>query len=80
MSPCHITTTLSIGATVIARTGSEFLGANELGYLSFSLTDAGRGAIAQSARHGNQLGVHATLTGIAPGAKASGDIALVQVS
>ena len=29
-TPCHATTTLSVGHTVIARTGGEFLGANEL--------------------------------------------------
>ncbi len=53
---------LSIGSTVVARTGSEFVGANELGYLQgFTLTAAGRAAIAakrQACGHGNQLGVH----------------------
>ena len=75
-SPCHVGTTLSLGSTVIARTGSEFIGARELGYLSFTLTDAGRAAVAQSAAHGNQLGVHVMLAGAK--AKASGDIALVR--
>lgn len=76
-TPCHVSTTLSIGSTVVARTGSEFVGANELGYLSFSLTAAGRAAIAQSARHGNQLGVHLGLSDAT--AKTSGDIALIRV-
>ena len=76
-TPCHVSTTLSIGSTVVARTGSEFVGANELGYLSFTLTAAGRAAIAQSAKHGNQLGVHLGLSDAT--AKASGDIALIQV-
>jgi Arylsulfotransferase (ASST) len=75
-SPCHVSTTLSLGSTVIARTGSEFIGARELGYLSFTLTDAGRAAVAQSAAHGNQLGVHVTLADAK--AKASGDIALIR--
>ena len=76
-TPCHVRTTLSIGSTVIARTGTEFVGANELGYLSFTLTAAGRAAIAQSAKHGNQLGVHVALSDAT--AKASGDIALIRV-
>ena len=75
-SPCHVATTLSIGSTVISRTGSEFIGARELGYLSFTLTDAGRAAVTQTAAHGNQLGVHIAL--VDPNAKASGDIALVR--
>jgi hypothetical protein len=76
-TPCHVRTTLSIGSTVIARTGTEFVGANELGYLSFTLTAAGQAAIAQSAKHGNQLGVHVALSDAT--AKASGDIALIRV-
>ena len=76
-SPCHVSTTLSLGSTVIGRTGSEFIGAGELAYLSFTLTDAGRAATAQSAAHGNQLGVHVALADA--NAKANGDIALVQV-
>lgn len=75
-TPCHIATTLSVGRTVIARTGPEFLGANELGYLSFSPTARGRALLARSTAHGNQLGAHLTLT--ASGATASGNIALVQ--
>jgi Arylsulfotransferase (ASST) len=75
--PCHVTATLSVGSTVIAHTGSEFVGANELGYLSFTLTAAGRAAITSSAKHGNQLGVHLSLSDAT--ARASGDIALIQV-
>ena len=76
-SPCHVSTTLSLGSTVIGRTGREFIGAGELGYLSFTLTDAGRAAIAQSAAHGNQLGVDVAL--VDGKAHPTGDIALVQV-
>ena len=76
-APCHASATLSIGSTVIGRTGSEFIGAGELDYLSFTLNDAGRRAITQSAAHGNQLGVHVAL--VDANARASGDIALVEV-
>jgi Arylsulfotransferase (ASST) len=76
-SPCHVTTTLTLRSTVIGRTGSEFIGAGELGYLSFTLTAAGRATVAQSAAHGNQLSVHVAL--VDAHAKASGDIALVRV-
>ena len=55
-TPCHATTTLSVGHTVIARTGSEFLGANELGYLMFSLTPAGHALLIRAP--GNQLAAH----------------------
>jgi hypothetical protein len=57
---CQISTTLKVGNVVIARTGPEYLGANELGYLIFSLTSRGR-ALLRSAR-GNQLGAQLTLT------------------
>jgi hypothetical protein len=55
----------------------KFVGANALGYLSFDLTTAGQAAIAQSAKHGNQFGVHLALSDAT--AKASGDIALIRV-
>jgi hypothetical protein len=73
-TPCHVRTTISIGRTVIATTGSEFLGANELGYLIFSLTGGGRSMLSHAA--GNQLGAHVTVTD--GRATAKGDIALVQ--
>ncbi|MGZ4174416.1 MAG: hypothetical protein ACXVQR_08050, partial [Solirubrobacteraceae bacterium] len=59
-APCHPTTSISIGHTVIARTGSEFLGANSLGYLSFSLTPHGHALLARA--QGNQLGARVTMT------------------
>jgi hypothetical protein len=55
-APCHVTTTLSVAHTVIARTGSEFLGADELGYLIFTLTRAGHAMLAHA--QGNQLAAH----------------------
>jgi hypothetical protein len=72
-TPCHVTTTVSVGSTVIARTGSEFLGANELGYLYFTLTPAGHTMLAHAP--GNQLGAHVTLSTGA--ATATADVALV---
>jgi hypothetical protein len=73
---CQIATTLKVGNLVIARTGPEYLGANELGYLIFSLTSRGR-ALLQSAR-GNQLGAQLTLTNA--GASATTRIVLVGFS
>jgi hypothetical protein len=72
--PCRITTTITARGTVIARTGGEFLGTNELGYLSFRLSTQGRAMLA--AAPGNQLGAHVTLT--SGSASASADIALVR--
>jgi hypothetical protein len=65
--------TLSVGRTVIARTGSEFLGANELGYLMFTLTPAGHALLARAS--GNQLAAHLTVR--AGNTTASATIALV---
>lgn len=59
--PCHVATTISLGRTILARTGGEWIGANELGYLSFSLDSAGSALLGRST--GNQLGVRATLSG-----------------
>jgi hypothetical protein len=57
---CHIATTLKVGSTVIAHTGPEYLGANELGYLIFSLTSRGRSLLRNAT--GNQLAAQLTLT------------------
>jgi hypothetical protein len=57
--PCHPSTTISVRGTVIARTTPEFLGVNELGYLIFRLTRAGRALLAHA--RGNQLGATVTL-------------------
>jgi len=53
-----------VGRTVIASTGRELIGADELGYLIFSLTPRGRTLLA-SAR-GNQLGAQVTITQTLP--------------
>jgi hypothetical protein len=63
-----------VGKTTIARTGPEFVGAKQLGYLSFSLTPAGRAMLARAP--GNQLGARITVTNGHD--SASGAIALVR--
>ena len=72
-TPCHVRTTISAGPTVIARTGTEPLGANELGYLTFTLTQRGRDLLAHAV--GNELGVHMILSD--GHAIAHADVALV---
>jgi len=73
-SPCHTRTTVSVGRTVVASTGSELLGGRDVGYLIFALTSAGRSLLAHA--RGNQLG--ATVTISDGGATARGSIALVR--
>ncbi len=73
-SPCHTRTSLSVGNTVIASTGSELLGARSVGYLIFSLNSAGRSLMARA--RGNQLGAAVTITD--GGATAHGQVALVR--
>jgi hypothetical protein len=50
---CRVQLTILSGKTVIARSGNEFLGANEMGYLTFSLTAAGHRLLTRAP--GNQL-------------------------
>jgi hypothetical protein len=76
VSPCSAAATVSVGRTVIARTGREFLGAGDLGYVIFSLTPSGRSLLAHAP--GNQLGAQVSISG--GGATASGQIALVGFS
>jgi hypothetical protein len=73
-SPCHIKTSLSVGRTVIASTGSELIGARGVGYLIFTLNAAGRSLLAHA--RGNQLGASVTLSD--GGATARGQISLVR--
>jgi glycoside hydrolase-like protein len=63
-TPCSVTTVVSVGRTVIARTGRELMGADELGYLIFTLTSRGRTLLAHA--HGNQLGARVTITQTTP--------------
>ncbi len=71
---CQTATTLSVGSTVIARTGTEAVGENELSYLLFTLTSQGHAMLTRA--KGNRLTVRATLTG--PSGSASANIALVR--
>jgi hypothetical protein len=73
-APCHVRTTLSVGHTVIAHTGSEFLGADELGYLMFTLTATGHAMLAHA--RGNQLAAHLVIQ--SGTATASATLGLVQ--
>jgi hypothetical protein len=68
LSPCQATATLSVGRTVIARTGPEPIGAGELGYLVVPLTSHGRALLTHAP--GNQLGAHVSITD-APGTTAT---------
>jgi len=72
-TPCHVSTTVSVGNTTVAKTGSELLGGREVGYLIFSLTSAGRSMLAHA--HGNQLGTTVTISD--GGSTAHGSVALV---
>jgi hypothetical protein len=70
---CAIRTTIRAGATTIATSGIERMGANELGYLIFKLTARGRALLAGAP--GNQLGAYATVS--QSGATAHAALALV---
>jgi hypothetical protein len=72
-TPCHVRTTVSVGRTVIAKTGSELIGGRAVGYLIFSLTSAGRSMLAHT--RGNQLGAQVKISD--GGASDSGSVALV---
>jgi hypothetical protein len=73
-SPCHVRTSVSVGRTTIASTGSELIGARGVGYLIFSLNAAGRSLLAHA--RGNQLGASVTITD--GGATARGQVSLVR--
>jgi hypothetical protein len=72
-SPCHASTKLTVGATTIASTGTELIGARGAGYLIFSLNSAGRSLLSHA--HGNQLGAAVTISD--GGATAHGSLALI---
>jgi hypothetical protein len=76
ISPCAVNLTISAGGSVIARTGREFIGAGDLGYVIFSMTPAGRSMLSHS--RGNQLRTQVRLTSV--GQTAGGQVALVRFS
>jgi len=69
---CGATTTITVGATVVASTGPESIGGNQAAYLAFTLTAAGKRLLARAG--GNQLAAHVAIAGAS---SASGDVALV---
>jgi Arylsulfotransferase (ASST) len=73
---CHVTTTVSVGATVIARSKPEYLDPGQLGYLRFQLTRTGRSMLAHASGH--QLGAHISITGT--GSTARAEVALIPFS
>jgi hypothetical protein len=76
VAPCAVRATISVGRTVIARTGREWVGAGDLGYVIFSLTSAGRSMLAHAG--GNQLGAQVSLS--TGNQTARGQVALVRFS
>jgi glycoside hydrolase-like protein len=75
-TPCAVRTTITTGRTIIASTGPEVIGANELGYLTFRLTARGNAMLARV--RGNQLAAHVTITDAS--ATATAAVALVRFS
>jgi hypothetical protein len=71
---CAPTTVLSVGSTVIARTGPELIGQNGLSYLIFRLTPRGRTMLARA--RGNRLIAHLTLA--AATSTATANISLIK--
>jgi hypothetical protein len=65
-APCHASITMTAAGKTIARTRSQMLGVNELGYLFFTLTNAGHNLLLRN--HTNRLGVRVRVTIAAIGA------------
>jgi hypothetical protein len=76
IAPCAVNAVISVGRTVIARTGPEVVGAGDLGYVIFSLSSAGRSLLAHAV--GNQLAAQVQLT--SGGQTATGQLALIGFS
>jgi hypothetical protein len=72
--PCSIKATISVGHTIIASPGVQFLGADEAGYIGFRLTSAGRSMLSHAS--GNQLAARVTLSN--QSAVARGRVALIR--
>ena len=71
---CSVSAVVTVGRTVVASTGRENIGAEELGYLIFKLTPKGRSMMAHS--HSNQVGARVTISSSGLAAAAA-SIALV---
>ncbi|HZU59551.1 MAG TPA: arylsulfotransferase family protein, partial [Solirubrobacteraceae bacterium] len=72
-SPCRVRATVSARGTPIASSQPQLLGVNELAYVQFQLTAAGKARLASAP--GNQLAAHVRLT--SGGHSAAGQVALV---
>lgn len=72
-SPCQLTATVSAGGKQIAQASGQYLGVDELGPLSFTLSSAGRSMLAHA--KGNQLAAQITVSDGTD--TATGQIALV---
>jgi hypothetical protein len=75
-TPCRVSATVTVGGKVIAQSTPEYIGANQLGYVYFQLSSAGKTELAHAG--GNQLGAQVQLTG--SGLQAGADTALVAFS
>jgi hypothetical protein len=75
-TPCHVAATITVGATTVAKTGTETIGGKEAGYVFFPLSTHGRGALARAL--GNHLQAELALS--AGTSVARGTIALVAFS
>jgi hypothetical protein len=69
-SPCMSSATMKSGRTTIARTGPQFLGVNELGYLHFTLTATGHRMLVR--KRGNQLPATLTIATLGAGGAGAG--------
>jgi hypothetical protein len=72
--PCHVKLTVAKGGTVLARAGSQFIGAEDGGILLFKLTSAGSAMLDGAA--GNELS--AQLTAVNGGDTAKAQISLLR--
>jgi len=59
-APCSVSSVVTVGRTVVARSGRESIGAEELGYVIFKLTPQGRSMMAHS--RSNQVGAKVTIS------------------
>jgi hypothetical protein len=72
--PCRVRTTVTSGRAAVARTGREYIGADDCGNAIFTLTSAGRRLLTRAG--GNQLPVQVTVTD--GSSTATAQMALVQ--
>lgn len=59
-APCHASLTIIAGGKTIARSRTQMVGVNQLGYVIFSLSNAGHNLLLHT--HSNRLGVRLKVT------------------